>query len=198
MEITAVYIWSQILTVIEYSLLGLSYLAKKRKVAVILDIFSMLCGIIAFILLGADLGVGMSIVILLANFYYLWQEGKPKLQKQRYWWDYLILGVILAIIVVITIFTHEGWLSFLSVAATILYEISIWQQSTKVYKLLGIPVAFCWMSYNAFVLSPFGAICELGMLIASIYGYVKELKAGRKKKKKKSSAWSKKKKARRA
>ena len=198
MEITAVYIWSQILTVIEYSLLGLSYLAKKRKVAVILDIFSMLCGIIAFILLGADLGVGMSIVILLANFYYLWQEGKPKLQKQRYWWDYLILGAILAIIVVITIFTHEGWLSFLSVAATILYEILIWQQSTKVYKLLGIPVAFCWMSYNAFVLSPFGVICELGMLIASIYGYVKELKAGRKKKKKKSSAWSKKKKARRA
>lgn len=187
MGITAAYIWSQIFTVIEYTLLGCSYLAKKRKLTVTLDIFSMLCGIIAFFLLGADLGMGMSIVILLTNFYYLWQEGKPKLRKRRYWWDYLMLGVILAAIVIITIFTHEGWLSLLSVAATILYEISIWQDSTKIYKLLGIPVAFCWMSYNALILSPFGVICEFGMLIASIYGYVKELRSHRKRTRKSRS-----------
>jgi len=180
MEITATYIWSQVFTVIEYGLLGLSYFAKKRKIAVVLDIFSMICGIIAFFLLGADLGVGMSIVILLANFYYLWQEDKSKLRKRRYWWDYLMLGAILAIIIVITIFTHEGWLSLLSVAATVIYEISIWQNSTKIYKLLGIPVAFCWMSYNALVFSPSGVVCELGMLISSIYGYVKELREHRK------------------
>lgn len=180
-ELTAAYIWSQIFTVIEYGLLGMSYFAKKRKLAVVLDIFSMISGIIAYFLLGADLGLGMSIVILLANFYYLWQEGQPKLRKRRYWWDYLMLGVVLATIGVITIFTHEGWLSLLSVAATVLYEISIWQNSTKTYKLLGIPVAFCWMSYNGFIKSPFGVLCELGMLISSIWGYVKEVKARKKK-----------------
>ena len=186
MEITAAYIWSQIFTVAEYSLLGLSYLARRRKLVVVLDIFSMICGIIAFVLLGADLGVGMSIVILLANFYYLWQEGKPELRKRGYWWDYVMLAVILAVILIITLFTFEGWLSLLSVAATVLYEISIWQNSTKVYKMLGIPVAFCWMSYNGFVLSPFGVICEFIMLTVSIYGYVKEVKSHKKRIRKKS------------
>lgn len=180
MEITIAYIWSQIFTVAEYTLLGLSYLAKKRKLVVILDILSMICGIVAFVLLGADLGVGMSVVILLANFYYLWQEGKPELRKRRYWWDYVMLGAILAAIMIITWFTFEGWLSLLSVAATVLYEISIWQNSTKVYKMLGIPVAFCWMSYNGFILSPSGVFCEFVMLIVSIYGYVKELKSHKK------------------
>lgn len=174
MELTTVYIWSQILTLVEYGLLGLSYLAKKRKVVVTLDIFSMLCGIVAFFLLGADLGVGMSIIILLANFYYLWQEGQKKLRKKRYWWDYLMLAVILVAIVLITIFTNEGWLSLFSVVATALYEVSIWQKSTKIYKLLGIPVAGSWMLYNGFIRSPAGVFCELAMLIASIYGYIKE------------------------
>lgn len=177
MELTAVYIWSQIFTVIEYGLLGLSYLAKKRKLVVILDIASMACGIVAFILLGADLGVGMSIVILLANFYYLWQEDQKKLRKKRFWWDYLMLGVILAVIVVITIFTNEGWLSLLSVLATVLYEISIWQKSPKIYKLLGIPVAGSWMLYNGVIGSPAGVVCEFVMLIASTYGYIKAYKA---------------------
>lgn len=67
MNITWTYIWSQIFTVIEYVLLGTTYFAKKRKLVVILDTFSMLAGIVAYILLGADLGLAMSVVILLAN-----------------------------------------------------------------------------------------------------------------------------------
>ncbi len=31
MDISWVYVWSQVLTVIEYALLGASYLAKNRK-----------------------------------------------------------------------------------------------------------------------------------------------------------------------
>ena len=71
MDISWVYVWSQVLTVIEYALLGASYLAKNRKAVVVLDIVSMTTGIFAFLLLGAELGMMMSIIILLANFYYL-------------------------------------------------------------------------------------------------------------------------------
>lgn len=174
---------SQILTVVEYGLLGASYLAKNRKAVVVLDIASMIAGIFAFILLGADLGMAMSVIILLANFYYLWDENThtAKERSKLHTRDYVVLVIVLAVIAVVTFFTYEGPLSLLSVAATTLYEISIWQKSTKIYKFLGIPVAFCWMSYNGFEKSIFGVLCEMVMFITSIIGYTREVKAGKKK-----------------
>lgn len=182
--ITVEWVLSQILTVIEYGLLGASYLARRRKAVVLLDIVSMACGILAFTLLGADLGMAMSIIILLANFYYLWDESKhnEKERSQLHTRDYIVLAVVLIGIVIVTWLTYEGPLSLLSVAATTLYEISIWQKSTKAYKFLGIPVALCWMLYNGFVWSPFGVLCELVMLATSVIGYVRELRGAKKKK----------------
>lgn len=173
------WILSQILTVIEYGLLGASYLAKNRKAVVVLDIASMTCGILAFLLLGADLGMAMSIIILLANFYYLWDEHAhdEKERSKLHARDYVVLAVVLVAIGVVAWLTYDGPLSLLSVAATTLYEISIWQKSTKVYKFLGIPVAVCWMLYNGFVNSPFGVLCEFVMFVTSIVGYVREIKA---------------------
>lgn len=176
------YIMSQVMTVVEYGLLGASYLAKKRKAVVILDIASMICGIVAFILLGADLGMAMSIIILLANFYYLWDENKHSARERSklHTRDYVVLAIVLLGIGVVAILTYDGPLSLLSVAATVIYEISIWQKSTKVYKFMGIPVALCWMLYNGFVLSIFGVVCEMVMLVTSIIGYVKEIKGKKK------------------
>ncbi len=184
MEVTAAYVWSQIFTVIEYALLGASYLAKNRKAIVALDIGSMATGIIAFILLGADLGMAMSVIILLANFYYLWDESVHSEQERKKYHvrDFVVLAVVLLGITLVTIWTYEGPLSLMSVAATTLYEISIWQKSTKVYKFLGIPVAFCWMTYNGFERSIFGVLCEMVMFVTSIIGYVREIRAGKKRK----------------
>lgn len=170
------YICSQILTAIEYSLLGATYLSKRRRLIIVLDIFSMLAGIIAYILLGADLGMGMSIVILLANFYYLYNDFNHKKRDKITRGDYIFLAAVLLAIAVITAMTFDGPLSLLSVAATVLYEISIWQKSTKVYKLLGIFVALCWMLYNGVVLSVVGVFFEAIMFVTSIIGYIRELR----------------------
>lgn len=189
-ELTLSYIFSQIFTVAEYGLLGWSYLAKKRRAVVILDIASMACGIVAFILLGADLGMAMSVIILLANFYYLWDEHSHNARERAklHPRDYVVLAVVLAGIGAVTWLTYDGPLSLLSVAATVIYEISIWQKSTRVYKFLGIPVALCWMTYNGFVASIFGVICEAVMLVASIVGYVQDVRRQKKVTKAKKAA----------
>lgn len=178
------YVFSQVFTIVEYGLLGASYLAKNRKAVVLLDIGSMICGIVAFILLGADTGLAMSVVILLANFYYLWDEHahSERERAKLHLRDYIILPIVLALIVIFSIMTYEGPVSLLSVAATLLYEVSIWQKSTKVYKFLGIPVAMCWMLYNGFERSIFGVLCEMVMFITSIVGYVREVRAAKAKK----------------
>lgn len=186
MELSLVYIISQVLTVIEYGLLGLSYLAKNRKAVVWLDIASMATGVVVFLLLGADLGMAMSVVVLVANFYYLWDEYDQGKRNKLTLRDFVVLGIVLVAITVLAVLTYDGPLSLLSVAATVLYEISIfWQGNTRVYKLLGIPVAFCWMTYNGFVGSIFGVLCELVMFGFAIVGYVREVKTKRHRKRRK-------------
>lgn len=177
MIITWAYLWSQILTVIEYALLGASYFVKRRRMAVVLDIVSMAAGIGAYILLGADLGLAMSAVILLANFYYLWDEKRRGKNHQLKIRDCVALGVVLAVIAGLAVWTYDGPLSLLSVAATVLYEISIWQNSTRVYKFLGIPVALCWMLYNVFVFSVAGIVSEGVVFLAATVGYWREYQA---------------------
>ncbi len=182
MEMTFSYILSQILTVAEYGTLGMSYLAKKRIAVVLLDIASMAMGIVVYLLLGADLGLAMSVVVLVANFYYLWDEHDQGRNNKLTLRDYVVLMIVLAAIAGLAILTYDGPLSLLSVVATTLYEISIfWQGNTRIYKLLGIPVAFCWMAYNGFVGSVFGVICELAMLVVAIVGYVREVRSKKKK-----------------
>lgn len=180
------YVLSQILTVVEYGLLGMSYLAKKRIAVVLLDIVSMATGIVVYLLLGADLGLAMSVVVLVANFYYLWDEYDQGKKNKLTLRDYVVLMIVLVVIAGLAVLTYDGALSLLSVAATTLYEISIfWQGNTRMYKLLGIPVAFCWMAYNGFVGSIFGVICELMMFVVAIVGYVREVWSKRRRKRKK-------------
>lgn len=195
MLITWTYLWSQILTVIEYGLLGATYFAKKRKLVVVLDIISMAAGIGAYILLGADLGLAMSAVILVANFYYLWDEWYEKIEAKRrkkprmigghQLRDYVVLVAVLVVIAGLTVLTYDGPLSLLSVAATVLYEISIWQNGTRMYKFLGIPVALCWMLYNVFIFSVAGIVSEGIIFLAAVVGYWRDYSSGRVKKSKK-------------
>lgn len=93
--------------------------------------------------------------------------------------DYVFLALVLAIIAGLAVWTYDGPLSLLSVAATVLYEISIWQNNTKVYKFLGIPVALCWMLYNIFIFSVAGILSEGIIFLAAVIGYLREYQAER-------------------
>lgn len=121
----------------------------------------------------------MCIVAMLRNLYILWEEkrnGKRIANEKR---DYIFLTIVYLGIILATIPTYEGFLSLLSVFATSIYTYSIWQKSTKVYKSCGIPVGVLWIAYNIYVRSIFGVILEGILLIASIAGYVTEIKSNK-------------------
>lgn len=73
-------------------------------------------------------------------------------------------------------FTYDGFLSLLSVFATMLYTYSIWQKKTSIYKILGLPIGILWIAYNIYIMSIFGIILETILTISAIYGYFKEKK----------------------
>ena len=88
--------------------------------------------------------------------------------------DIIILVILYVISSILAIFTYNGFLSLLSVFATMLYTYSVWQKKTNIYKLLGIPIGILWILYNIYIKSIFGVILESILLICSTTGYVLE------------------------
>ena len=170
------YILSQIFTIIMYSLLGVTYYVKDRKKILIISIISNTsCGI-AYLLLGAWSGVAMCILAVFREVVNIIDEKKNGKRDYINTFDIYFLIFLYVLCIISAILTFEGFLSLLSIFATMLYTYSIWQKNTKVYKICGIPIGILWITYNAYVKSLFGIILESIILICSISGYIIERK----------------------
>lgn len=170
------YIVSQVFTILMYVLLAITYYVKNRKTVLIISFLSLIANAIAYILLNAYTGLAMCIVALVRNIYFLMDERKFGKRDEITKKDVGVLIIIYLAIVISTLFTYEGFLSLLSVFATMLYTYSVWQKKTSVYKLCGIPVGILWVLYNLYVKSVFGVILEGALLVCSIIGYWLEIK----------------------
>lgn len=170
------YILSQVFTIINYALLGVTYYAKDRKKILVIGFLSIVANAIAYILLNAWTGVAMCAVALIRNIIFWIDEKKNGKRETINKKDIIILIILYSTIIISTVFTYDGFLSLLSVFATSTYTFSVWQKKTNVYKLLGIPVGILWILYNIYVKSIFGIILESILLICSISGYLLERK----------------------
>ena len=174
MELTVNYVLSQVFTILMYVLLGLTYYAKDRKKVLILSFISVIANGIAYVFLSAWSGLAMCILALIRNIIFLVDEKKNGKRDKINKFDIIVLSIISAII------TYEGFLSLLSVFATMLYTVSVWQKKTNIYKLLGIPVGILWILYNIYIMSIFGIILESILLICSSTGYILEIRKNKK------------------
>ena len=85
-----------------------------------------------------------------------------------------VVNLIKGIIIVLTIFTYNGLGSLLSVIATLVSTVAIWQKETKYYKYLGIPISIFWLGYNIYLKAIFAIILETILFISVISGCVLE------------------------
>lgn len=176
MHITTTYVVSQIFVIITYIFLASTYYAKDRKKILIINFVSLISNLIAYILLNAYTGLAMCIVAIIRNIIFIFDEkknGKSEYIKKK---DILILIVLYVISIISAIFTYNGFLSLLSVFATMLYTFSVWQKKPKIYKILGIPIGILWISYNIYIKSIFGIILESVLFVCSLTGYILEVK----------------------
>ena len=176
MEWTLTYIISQVFTILMYILLATTYYLKDRKKILVVSFLSTIAIGTAYVLLNAWTGFAMCIVAIIRNSIFIIDEkknGKKETITQK---DILVLIFFFLIIGISTIFTYDGFLSLLSVFATMLYTYSVWQKKVIIYKLCGIPVGILWIAYNIYIMSLFGIILESVLLIASTCGYIIALK----------------------
>ena len=176
MEWNLEYVISQVLTVLMYVFLGMTYYAKDRKKVLILSFLSLIANGLAYVFLSAWSGLAMCVVAFIRNIIFLIDEKKNGKRDEISKFDIWVLIVLYAISIISAVFTYEGFLSLLSVFATMLYTYSVWQKKTSIYKLLGIPVGILWILYNIYVQSIFGIILESLLLICSTTGYILEVK----------------------
>lgn len=170
---TVEYTMSQVLIVIVYALICITYFLKNRNRILIINILAHICQAFSFLLLNGLTGVAMNFVYIIRDSFFVIDEKNRKsnhLNKK----DYIILLILILIIICLTCLNYNGLGSLLSVVATIISTIAIWQKKTKYYKLLGIPVSIAWLGYYIFLKSLFGIILESILLICIIVGFIIE------------------------
>lgn len=176
MELTTMYVLSQIFTIITYILLAITYYAKDRKTVLTISFLSLIANGLAYAFLNAYTGLAMCFIALIRNIIFLIDEKKNGKSEKITKKDIVILIILYVIAIAFSVITYDGPLSLLSVIATMLYTYSVWQKKTEVYKMLGIPIGILWILYNLYVKSIFGIILETILLICSTTGYILEKK----------------------
>lgn len=175
MELSTTYILSQVFIVISYVFLISTYQFKNRKTILLFGFLSLIMTGASHFCLSAFSGLAMTCVALTRNLIFLVQEKHGKSDKITKV-DIAILAVLYTISIVSAVFTYQGFLSLMSVFATLIYTYSVWQKNTKVYKYLGPPTSICWIIYDIYIMSWFGMLLESALMISAIIGIVREHK----------------------
>ena len=162
MELTFNYVASQVLIVIYYLVYSFTFGMKNKRKILFTSIIATLISAISYFLLNAYTGIAMCFVAIIRNIWF--SKSKTKFS----------LIAILLIIVICSVFTYQNMFSLLNSLATMIYTYSLWQDSTKIYKLLGISVNFIIIIYDISIKSIMGVIFMVIAFISSIIGYYKE------------------------
>ena len=177
MEITVIYIISQIITVAYFGVLTLSYLLQNRLKILVTNFIAHIGQTISMAMLNGYTGAAMSLIMTIRDLVLLVQEKrKIKGRKVSEKFDLIVLVVTVIVGIFLTVFTYNGFLSLMSVIATLITTVSLWQKNVKTYKILGIIANILWLIYNTFIMSIMGVVLESILLIASIIGYIKDSK----------------------
>lgn len=171
---SATYIISQILVIFAFGCLGATYFYKKRAVVLMLVITCNILLGIAYSLLSAWVGLGICALGLCRDTtsYFINAKRKPQDKNKITKLDCGLLALWTAVALTITIFTHDGFLTWFAFFATVVFMVSIWQKNVLIYRFLGILHGACWIVYNTVIQNLMGVILESCVLVAVIVGLV--------------------------
>lgn len=148
MGIPIIYTISQIFMAFNYMFLLLTYHVKTKKKILIFNTISTISEAIWFFLLWAFSWCSMIILALIRNIIIWYNDKKSNTTLQN-----ISLIILLFSIIIFSIITYDWLYSILPWISWIIYLYSIRQKNIKIYKILWIPVALCWILYNFFIYS---------------------------------------------
>ncbi len=180
MQITYAYILSQLFVIFYYLIVISTYQLKNRRTILVLNLIAVLIMGVSYYLLSAYTGVAMVIVGAIRNILFYFDFSGDKENTKIGIKNIMELIFITFILIILTIYTYDGFFSLMSVFATYLYTLSIWQKNTKVYKIFGIPVGLTGVLYNIYIFSVLGIVLESISFLSAIIGFCREMKSTKK------------------
>lgn len=169
-----------VVSIISIALFLLSVQFKKKKDILIVQTLSSICYMIVYAILGALSGCIIELVEQSKNLVFIGYEKKNK-EIPLY-----ALLVFIFMLVIITIFTYDGWNSAIPLAIYILYFLSSYFKNPKHIRITMILCAMIWMVYNYTIgakLMIIGNVLEIISAIVSLIRY--DMRLGKKKSTKK-------------
>ena len=177
---SATYIASQVVTLVAFSFLGISFLIKNRARILLLSVAFSMVMIASHSLLAAWVGVGMSIISILRNIVF-WAVDSKKSEENKnriIWIDWITITVFSIAMVVTTYFTQDGWMTWFGFMASIVFTLALWQKNVLVYRILGFLSSVCWVVFHIAIENLVGLIFE-SVLLAIILGGIISYFVGR-------------------
>lgn len=170
-----------VVSIISIALFLLSVQFKKKKDILIVQTLSSICYMIVYAILGALSGCIIELVEQSKNLVFIGYEKKNK-EIPLY-----ALLVFIFMLVIITIFTYDGWNSAIPLAIYILYFLSSYFKNPKHIRITMILCAMIWMVYNYTIgakLMIIGNVLEIISAIVSLIRYDMRLEKKKSTKKK--------------
>ena len=168
---TLSYCISQVIVVLAYIILGIGLRKEKRIQILLFSSVYQLLMIAHYSLLLGIMGIIASIIALLRNLLFIYNEKKEK--KNPTW--ILLLFIIIAIILTLVFFDKP--FDIFPCIMTIIGIYSYWCKNTKITRIGNIIISVCYIVYAISLNSWFSIICELYLVINTILGYLKHDRA---------------------
>ena len=169
MEISLTYIVSQIFFIFNYVFLLLTYRVKTKKKILIFNTISCISDAIWFLLLWAFSWCSMIILALIRNILFWYNDKKSNITLHNISFIILFFSIIL-----FSLITYNWLANILPWISWIIYLYSIRQKNIKIYRILWIPVALCWILYSFYIQSIIWFIWDSCILLYIIYNMVLE------------------------
>lgn len=166
------YIISQVFVVFAMIFSGRTYHIKNKVEILLLNIFSCLCFVAEYALIGAWTGALMNFILTVSTVW-LYFENKNKIKNR-----YTSIISIMILLIFAGVFTYQNWFSIISIVATTIFIYAAWQNNYKVYRWISFISNSLWVWYNVLIKSLLGIIAECILLIIAIVGVVRIYKKG--------------------
>ena len=171
MEITPLYIVSQIFACFGIISTILAYQQKKKKQILKFTIASGILYAIHYVLLNAWSGVVNNVVAAMRD-YYIRRYGNKRI---------LPLIVFVAIFIIMTFITFDSWKSLLPLCATVIYSIGVYTCNAQRLRIVAIICCLLWLAYNISVFSIIGMVSDTLVILSNVTAYLRfNKKTGRK------------------
>jgi len=164
------FVFSQILVVISYILLGIGFLSKTKlkilKYSICFNVFM----IIHYILLNGTMGIVSSIVNTSRSVYFAINEKRGK-ENPKY-----SLIFFIGISVILGVLFYSQPIDIVPCVLAIIWSYTYWNSNTKIVRICNLICSLCYIIYAIYLNSWMVIICELYLSIATILGFIKHEK----------------------